>query len=64
MHIHPSHSTVHRSGSRDDVRVPFTRVALTNGETFDRYCTEGPGSEPEHGLPPRRDEWIEERGDT
>ena len=29
--------------------VPFTRVALTNGETFDRYCTEGPGSDPEVG---------------
>ena len=38
MHIPPSHSTVHRTGPRDDIAVPFTRVALTNGETFDRYC--------------------------
>ncbi|GAB2752623.1 phosphomethylpyrimidine synthase ThiC [Nocardioides pakistanensis] len=64
MHIHPSHSTVHRTGSRADVRVPFTRVALTNGETFDRYATAGPGSDPEVGLPPLRADWIVERGDT
>ena len=64
MQIHPSHSTVHRAGSRDDVRVPFTRVALTNGESFDRYTTAGPGSDPEVGLPPLRVAWIAERGDT
>ncbi|MDP9824044.1 phosphomethylpyrimidine synthase ThiC [Nocardioides massiliensis] len=64
MHIHPSHSTVHRTGSRADIRVPFTRVALTNGETFDRYATAGPGSDPEVGLPPLRADWIAERGDT
>ena len=64
MHIHPSHSTVHRTGSRADIRVPFTRVALTNGETFDRYATAGPGSDPEVGLPPLRAAWIAERGDT
>jgi phosphomethylpyrimidine synthase len=64
MHIHPSHSTVHRNGSRGDVAVPFTRVALTNGETFDRYATAGPGSDPEVGLPALRSAWIAERGDT
>ena len=64
MQIHPSHSTVHRTGSRADIRVPFTRVALTNGETFDRYTTAGPGSDPEVGLPPLRAAWIAERGDT
>jgi phosphomethylpyrimidine synthase len=64
MHIHPSHSTVYREGARDDVRVPFTRVALTNGETFDRYTTAGPGSDPEVGLRPLRTPWIVERGDT
>ena len=63
MQIHPSHSTVHRSGSRADIRVPFTRVALTNGETFDRYTTAGPGSDPEVGLPPLRAAWVAERGD-
>jgi phosphomethylpyrimidine synthase len=64
MHIHPSHSTVHRNGSRGDVAVPFTRVALTNGETFDRYATAGPGSDPEVGLPALRSGWVAERGDT
>ncbi|MFE6509979.1 phosphomethylpyrimidine synthase ThiC [Nocardioides sp. NPDC057767] len=60
MTVHPAHTRVELG----DLKVPVTRVALTNGETFDRYCTEGPGSEPEQGLPPRRDEWISERGDT
>jgi phosphomethylpyrimidine synthase len=64
MHIHPSHSTVHRTGSRDDVAVPFTRVALTNGDTFDRYATAGPGSDPEVGLAALRSAWVIERGDT
>ena len=64
MQIHPSHSTVHRTGTRADVRVPVTRVALTNGETFDRYTTAGPGSDPEVGLPRLRAGWVEERGDT
>ncbi|MFD7077543.1 phosphomethylpyrimidine synthase ThiC [Nocardioides sp. NPDC059952] len=60
MTVHPAHTRLELG----DLKVPVTRVALTNGETFDRYCTEGPGSEPEQGLPPRRDEWIEERQDT
>jgi phosphomethylpyrimidine synthase len=64
MHIHPQHSTVHRTGPRDDIAVPFTRVALTNGETFDRYATAGPGSDPEVGLPALRSGWVAERGDT
>ncbi|MFC5727565.1 phosphomethylpyrimidine synthase ThiC [Nocardioides vastitatis] len=60
MTVHPAHTRIEVG----DLAVPFTRVALTNGETFDRYCTEGPGSEPEHGLPPLRAAWIEGRGDT
>ncbi|MFE7225952.1 phosphomethylpyrimidine synthase ThiC [Nocardioides sp. NPDC057577] len=60
MTVYPAHTRLELG----DLKVPVTRVALTNGETFDRYCTEGPGSEPEQGLPPRRDEWIEERQDT
>jgi phosphomethylpyrimidine synthase len=39
-------------------------VHLTTGETFDRYCTTGPGSDPAAGLPPLRAGWVEERGDT
>ncbi|MDQ3156093.1 MAG: phosphomethylpyrimidine synthase ThiC [Actinomycetota bacterium] len=64
MQIHPSHSTVHRSGSSEDIAVPFTQVAMTNGETFDRYATAGPGSDPEVGLPPLRRKWIVGRGDV
>ena len=60
MTVHPAHTRLELG----DLKVPVTRVALTNGETFDRYCTEGPGSRPEQGLPPRRDEWIGERQDT
>src|SRR5438309_10059934 len=44
--------------------VPFTEVALTNGETVRLYDTSGPGSEPTIGLPPLRAGWIEGRGDT
>ena len=41
--------TVHEAHTRvllGDLQVPAIRVALTNGETFDRYATEGPGSDP------------------
>ncbi|HSX68478.1 phosphomethylpyrimidine synthase ThiC [Nocardioides sp.] len=44
--------------------VPVTRVELTNGEHFDRYATEGPGSQPEVGLPLLREQWILDRADT
>ncbi|GAA4100342.1 phosphomethylpyrimidine synthase ThiC [Nocardioides kongjuensis] len=63
----PFHKPVHEQHSRilkGDLKVPFTRVTLTNGETFDRYATEGPGSQPEVGLPLLRQEWIEARQDT
>ncbi|WGY03084.1 phosphomethylpyrimidine synthase ThiC [Nocardioides sp. QY071] len=60
MTVHPAHTRIEIG----DLAVPFTRVALTNGESFDRYCTSGPGSEPEAGLPPLRSAWIEGRGDV
>ncbi len=60
MTVHPAHSRV-LVGQHD---VPVTRVALTNGDTFDRYCTTGPGSEPEVGLSAVRESWVAERGDT
>jgi phosphomethylpyrimidine synthase len=47
-----------------DARVPFSEVALTNGETFRLYDTSGPGSEPTVGLPPLRRDWIIGRGDV
>jgi len=64
MTVHEAHTRVLVEGSRPDVRVPVTRVALTNGETFDRYSTEGPGSDPEAGLPRLRENWIAARSDT
>jgi phosphomethylpyrimidine synthase len=60
MTVHPAHTRI----TVGHLGVPFTRVALTNGETFDRYCTEGPGSDPDQGLPGLRSRWIEERGDV
>jgi phosphomethylpyrimidine synthase len=60
MTVHPAHTRIEVG----DLGVPFTRVALTNGETFDRYCTEGPGSAPQAGLPPLRADWIADRADT
>ncbi|WP_028661024.1 phosphomethylpyrimidine synthase ThiC [Nocardioides insulae] len=60
MTIHPAHTRIERG----DLRVPATRVRLTNGESFDRYCTTGPGSDPATGLPPLREGWIVERGDS
>lgn len=58
--VHPAHARV-LTGPLD---VPVTRVTLTNGETFDRYCTSGPGADPETGLPAIRTDWIADRGDT
>jgi phosphomethylpyrimidine synthase len=60
MTVHPAHERV-LTGPLD---VPVTRVRLTNGETFDRYCTSGPGAAPETGLPPLRADWITARDDT
>jgi phosphomethylpyrimidine synthase len=57
---HPAHERV----LTGPLEVPVTRVHLTNGETFDRYCTSGPGSDPAAGLPALRAEWIAARGDT
>ncbi len=59
MTTHPAHDRLLLDGG-----VPVTRVTLTNGETFDRYCTEGPGSDPAVGLPRLREPWIAGRGDT
>jgi phosphomethylpyrimidine synthase len=47
------------------LRVPFTEVKLAGGNAPVRlYDTSGPGSDPDEGLPPRRAEWIAERGDV
>ena len=51
-----------------DLKVPFTEVNLSNGETHKFYETAGPKtSDLEGGIAKRRREWVEERearGDT
>ncbi|GAA1668130.1 phosphomethylpyrimidine synthase ThiC [Glycomyces endophyticus] len=55
-------SKVYVEGSRADIQVPFTEVALSGGEPAVRlYDTSGPGSDPEVGLPRLRAHWIAER---
>ena len=46
------------------IHVPFTEVALTNGETVRLYDTSGPGSDPATGLPPLRRPWVLDRQDV
>ncbi len=61
----PAREKVYVTGSRPDVRVPFTQVNLTEPEPpFLLYDTSGPGSSPNVGLPPLRLGWITERDDT
>ncbi|MFC8502864.1 phosphomethylpyrimidine synthase ThiC [Pedococcus sp. NPDC057267] len=67
-------SKVYVPGSRPDLQVPFTQIALSGSpgpggvpvpnEPFRLYDTSGPGSTPEQGLPALRREWITERGDV
>ena len=53
------------AGSRPDVRVPFTEVALDPpNEPVRLYDTSGPGSDPREGLLPLRSPWVHERGDV
>ncbi|WP_285693683.1 phosphomethylpyrimidine synthase ThiC [Actinomadura sp. NBRC 104412] len=57
-------------GSRDDLRVPMREVPLSDGGTVVLYDTSGPYTDPSYeadvrrGLPPLREAWIAERGDT
>lgn len=65
---HPAH----RLGWIEDrgIRVPVTEIHQeaspdgTPNEPLRVYRTAGPGSIPEEGLAPWRDDWILERGDT
>ena len=54
---------VHVAGPHG-VRVPMTELLLSDGSTFHRYDTAGPGSDPTVGLPPLRRDWIVGRGDV
>ncbi|MFC1431197.1 phosphomethylpyrimidine synthase ThiC [Streptacidiphilus sp. N1-3] len=58
------------AGSCPDLRVPYREVRLGNGRTVPLYDTSGPYTDPEYtadvrrGLPPLREGWIGQRGDT
>jgi phosphomethylpyrimidine synthase len=57
-------SKTYVAGARPDLRVPFTRVALSNGSSVQLYDTSGPGCDPEVGLPPLRRPWALARDDV
>jgi len=65
----PAHSLEFLTGD-DGIAVPMTSIRLedspdgTANAPFQAYRTVGPGSEPEHGLPPLRAEWIQDRDDV
>jgi len=76
---YPNSRKVYVPGARDDVRVPMREILLTATETESGlednppllvYDTSGPYTDPEvkidlrQGLPPMRERWIDERGDT
>jgi phosphomethylpyrimidine synthase len=58
------------TGSRPDIKVPFQEISLHDSPggkanlPVRLYDTGGPGSDRDEGLPPLREVWIEERGDT
>ncbi len=60
----------HATGARPDLKVPFTEVSLaaspdgTPNPPVHLYDTSGPAADPQLGLPPLRQPWIFERGDT
>ncbi len=78
-HPYPNSHKVYVQGSRPDIRVPMREIRLSpthtrNGEEANApvlvYDTSGPYTDPEYqvdlerGLPPLRQQWIEERHDT
>ncbi|MEU8124765.1 phosphomethylpyrimidine synthase ThiC [Spirillospora sp. NPDC049024] len=66
----PAARKTYLQGSRPELRVPMREVALTNGDVVVLYDTSGPYTDPDQrtdvrrGLPPLREAWIAERGDT
>jgi len=66
----PAARKTYLQGSRPEIRVPMREVPLTNGDVVVLYDTSGPSTDPEQetdvrrGLPPLRESWIAERGDT
>ncbi|WP_024936017.1 phosphomethylpyrimidine synthase ThiC [Actinomadura welshii] len=66
----PAARKTYLQGSRPDIRVPMREVPLTSGDAIVLYDTSGPYTDPgqdtdvRRGLPPLREAWITERGDT
>ncbi|HEY8482113.1 MAG TPA: phosphomethylpyrimidine synthase ThiC, partial [Spirillospora sp.] len=66
----PAARKVYLQGSRPDIRVPMREVLLSSGDSLIQYDTSGPYTDPDQetdvrkGLPPLREPWIAERGDT
>jgi phosphomethylpyrimidine synthase len=75
----PSSSKVYLQGSRADIRVPMREISQSDTTTSQGveknppiyvYDTSGPYTDPDakidirHGLPPMREQWIDERRDT
>ncbi|WP_111831585.1 phosphomethylpyrimidine synthase ThiC [Actinomadura madurae] len=66
----PAARKTYLQGSRPDIRVPMREVPLTSGDAVVLYDTSGPYTDPgqdtdvRRGLPPLREAWITERGDT
>ncbi len=75
----PASTKIYQTGSREDIRVPMREITLSGTRTQDGleqnaaltlYDTSGPFQEPDvridlsQGLPPLRERWIAERGDT
>jgi phosphomethylpyrimidine synthase len=63
-----STKTTRRRITQGTLKVPFTEIVLSNGETHLLYDTAGPTSaNPDKGLPEHRQAWVtarEDRGDT
>ena len=75
----PKSRKIYEQGSRPDIRVPFREIEQSDTPTsfggeknppITVYDTSGPYTDPDvkidirSGLPPLREKWIEERGDT
>ena len=67
----PAGRRVYKQGSREDLRVPFQKITLSDeNPPVLLYDTTGPYGDPAYvadldaGLPPLRKTWIRERGDN
>ncbi len=66
----PASRKIYLSGSRPDIQVPLREILQSNGEAVTVYDTSGPYTDHaapidvRKGLPPVRQGWIAERGDT